>query len=594
MTALSLATTRSLFGLDARAFHFENVAWHAGCAILVLLLLATATGQLARAFAAAALFAVHPVHVEAVAWALERKTLVAAFFGLAAALAYVSWTRRGGVARMVVVLALAALSVLAKPSVVALPGLLVALDVWPLRRFREAPLRRILEKLPVAVVCGALAVVVASTTTVPESEGRPLALRLANALVSVFQHLGHLAWPSGLAVYYPFPDSIPAVTVALALAAFAGVSFAAVKLRTRAPYLLAGWAWFVLALLPTLGVIQPGRWPGYADRYAYVAAVGLAFVVAWGVADLAGRARGAAPALGAIAVLALAAVTARQLTYWRDTVSLFARAVTFAPESGYVHYIYGTALARAGRADDGIAHLSTAVRLEPTPLAYGNLAAALADQGRYEESAAAASAALRLDPNDAEAHYNLGRAYSFTGRYDEAVAEYRSALAAARTPHLGALTNLGGALNRLGRFDETVATLERDGVRRRLPGGPLQPRRRVRGAARPPRRPRAGRAARALAAPRRRASRRSSPRRAAAARRRRDGHADELRIAQLVHVPDPAHRHRVHARLEGDAGRRTPGTARPRGTRRSGRRTARGWSSRAAGGASLGSRYQSS
>jgi Tfp pilus assembly protein PilF len=467
VTALSLATTRSLFGLDARGFHFENVAWHAGCAILVLLLLATVTGQLARAFAAAALFAVHPVHVEAVAWALERKTLVAAFFGLAAALAYVSWTRRGGVARMVVVLALAALSMLAKPSVVALPGLLVALDVWPLRRFWEAPLRRLLEKLPVALVCGALAVVIASTTTVPESEGRPLALRLANALVSVFQHLGHLAWPSGLAVYYPFPDTIPAVTVALALAASAGVSFAAVKLRTRAPYLLAGWAWFVLALLPTLGVIQPGRWPGYADRYAYVPAIGLAFVVAWGVADLAGRARGAAPALGAIAVLALAAVTARQLTFWRDTVSLFARAVTFAPESGYVHYIYGTALARAGRADEGIAHLATAVRLEPTPLAYGNLAAALADQGRYEESAAAALAALRLDPNDAEAHYNLGRAYSFTARYDEAVAEYRSTLA--RTPHLGALTNLGGALNRLGRFDETVATLEREGSVAALP-----------------------------------------------------------------------------------------------------------------------------
>jgi Flp pilus assembly protein TadD len=160
-------------------------------------------------------------------------------------------------------------------------------------------------------------------------------------------------------------------------------------------------------------------------------------------------------------VLALAAVTARQLGFWRDTVSLFARAVTIAPESGYVHYIYGTALARAGQVEEGIAHLTTAVRLEPTPLAYGNLAAALADQGRYEESATAASAALRLDPNDAEAHYNLGRAYAFIGQLEEAVTEYRSALAATRAPHPGALANLGGALNRLGRFDETIVTLER-------------------------------------------------------------------------------------------------------------------------------------
>lgn len=463
VTALSLATTRTLFGLTARAFLFENVAWHAGCAILVLLLLAATTGHLARAFAAAALFAVHPVHVEAVAWALERKTLVAAFFGLAAALVYASWARRGGAARMGLVLAFAALSVLAKPSVVALPGLLLALDVWPLRRLREAPLRRVLEKLPVAAVCGALALLVTSTATVPESEGRPLPLRLANALVSTFQHLAHLAWPAGLNVYYPFPDSIPAVAVVLALLAFVGLSLVAVKLRARVPYLLAGWAWFVLALLPTLGVIQPGRWPGYADRYAYVAAVGVAFTVAWGVAELAGRVRGAAPVAGAIAVLALAGVTARQVTYWRDTVTLFARAVEYVPESGYVHYVYGTALARAGRLDEGIAHLATAVRLEPTPLAFGNLAAALADGGRYEESAAAAVEALRLDPKDVEAHYNLGRAYSFTGRYDEAVAEYRSTLAVARTPHLGALTNLGGALNRLGRFDETIATLEREG-----------------------------------------------------------------------------------------------------------------------------------
>lgn len=464
VTMLSFAVDRAVFGYDPAAFHLENVAWHAAAALVLLAVLVETTGALGRSFVAAALFAVHPINVESVAWAVERRNVLAAFFGLAAVLAYVHAARGRRAIWHAAVLACAAVSLLAKALLLPLPLLLLALDVWPLRRVGSVPLRRLVgEKLPLAALCAGVAVVVSlSIAPFRAVQPPPLSLRLANAVVAPVRQLAHAAVPVALSPFYEYPRAIPAWQLIGALLVLGALVFAAWRLRERAPYLLAGGGWFVAALAPTLGLVQAGAWPALADRHAYVAVIGVLVAATWGAASLlSSRPAAARIALAAVAIGAVTVLTALQVPLWRDTVTLLRRAVQTAPTSAHVRYALGSALVRATppQLAEGIEHLELAARLDPADhLARENLGIALGQAGLTERGIESLAAAIRLAPDHARAHAALGKLLLDAERYDDAAASLRRALQLA--PGDGeAYINLGVALNRMGRFEETIAHL---------------------------------------------------------------------------------------------------------------------------------------
>ena len=429
LTVLSLAVDHALAGPSPAAHHLENLFWHLGAAVAVLLLFARTTGMFWRAAAVATLFAIHPITVESVAWAVERRNVLAGFFGLWSFFAYSEWVRRGSAWRYAASLLLFAASLLSKGLLLPGAAMLLALSFWPMER--PDLKRTLLEVVPFAAVSGAVAATVLYTLGADLPGEPPLLLRLENAAVLPFRQLLHLAWPVELSVYYPYPLEVPTWQWGLAGAALVAISGATFVLRRRAPYLLFGWAWFLAGLLPTLGLKQRGQWAALADRHVYVAALGIYAAGVWGVADLLRRwHRLLAPALAAAVALALVPLTLRQVSFWRDTVSLFRRAD-----------------AVADRPDEFIK--------------YG-LGKALADGGGYEEGEDYLLQAVALAPTHYEACFSLGRAYLLDGqgRYGLA-AEYLGRAIRLYPAHVGARATLGSALNRLGRYSETVTLLER-------------------------------------------------------------------------------------------------------------------------------------
>ena len=427
LTVLSFAVDHALFGASPVASHLENLLWHLLTALAVFLLLQRATGEFWRASAVAALFALHPIAVESVAWATERRTVLSAFLGLSSFLAYSEWARRGGRLRYAAALLLFAASLLAKGLLLPGAALLLALDFWPLRR--SAWKRSVLEVVPFGAISAAVAATVLYTLGAGAGGEPPLGLRLENAAVLPLRQLFHLAWPVRLGPYYPYPLEVPAWQWSLSAAALLGVSGAALRLRRRAPYLLFGWIWFLAALAPTLGLKQGGQWAALADRHAYVASVGIFAAAAWGVADLARRRRAVAAGLGAAAAVFLAAVTARQVGFWRDSVALFERADEVAD-----------------RADPRIKF---------------GLGKSLVNAGQFEEGEAFLSQAIALSPGHYDAYFCLGRAYLIDGKgRDERAAELLARAIRLHPAHAAARAKLGTALNRMGRFTDTIAVLK--------------------------------------------------------------------------------------------------------------------------------------
>jgi len=428
LTVVSLAADHAIFGSNPLGYHLENLFWHLATSLVVLALFYRATREFWRAVAVAALFATHPIAVESVGWAIERRAVLAGFLGLASFLAYSEWTRRRVPWRYLASLLLFAGSLLAKGLLLPGAAMLLAFNFWPLRRSDWK--RSILEAIPFAAIGIAVGGAVLHTIG-PDLPGEPpLSLRLENALVLPFRQLLHLAWPLDLGVYYPYPLQVPAWQWVLAGAGWLAISAGAFALRRRAPYLLFGWAWFVVALLPTLGLKQRGQWAALADRHAYLAALGAYAAAVWGVADLARRGhRFLAPALAGVALVALSALTVRQVGFWKDTVTLFARAdeVADRPDE-YVKY---------------------------------GLGKALVDEGRFEEGEAFLRQAIAIAPTHYEACYALGRAYLLDGKGRDAMAaEFLRSAIYLDPKHVGARATLGSALNRLGRYSDTVALLE--------------------------------------------------------------------------------------------------------------------------------------
>jgi protein O-mannosyl-transferase len=489
LTWLSHMLDVQLYGLDAGAHHLTNLLFHIGNTLLLFGLLHRMTGALGRSAFVAGLFAVHPLHVESVAWVAERKDVLSTLFWMLTLWAYIEYVKRPDLRqssrrRYAAVLLFFALGLMAKQMLVTLPLVLLLLDFWPLGRVGIgpnpaggwAPARDgwatagclVSEKLPLL----ALAVASSIATFVIHQRGGaviilsaiPLQLRIENALVSYVVYIGKMLWPAGLAVLYPYPQSLSAWSVAVAFVTLTGISVAVIWAAPRRPYLPVGWFWYLGTLVPVIGLIQVGD-QTIADRYTYIPLIGLFIIVAWGAPDLLVRwplrrvvlPKIALPAAACLVILACAITARGQLEYWEDSTTLWTHTLAVTTRNNIAHNNLGATLADQGKTDEAIAHYSEALRIKSDYAdAHNNLGVALADQGKFDEAIAHYSEALRIKPGYSDAHSNLGIALADQGNLDEAIAQFTEALRI-NPDSAKAHNNLGVALASQGKLDEAIA-----------------------------------------------------------------------------------------------------------------------------------------
>jgi Flp pilus assembly protein TadD len=479
VTWLSHMLDVQLYGMNAGPQHVTSLLIHILNALLLFGLLYRMTGAWGRSMFVAGLFAVHPLHVESVAWISERKDVLSTLFWMLAMWAYVAYVRRPGLWRYLLVVLWFGLGLMAKPMLVTLPFVLLLLDVWPLRRVdlgggagrsglaalrRQGPglLRLLREKLPLF----ALAAISSVVTLLAQRhegaifglEGLPLGLRLANALASYLAYIGKMLWPVRLAAFYPIPTSTPIWQASLGALVLIGVTVLAIRAGRRRAYFLVGWLWYVGTLIPVIGLVQVGN-QSMADRYTYVPLIGLFLIIAWGAAELAARWRPSRLALPVAAVcvgLACAAVARAQVRYWGDGIALWEHALDVTDDNAKAQDNLGVALDHQGRFDEAVQHLVEAVRLKPDVAeTHDNLGVALAHQGKLDEAVQHLVEAVRLKPDYAEAQNNLGLALMYQGKLDEAVQHLVEAVRL--NPDVAeAQNNLGVALAHQGKLDEAV------------------------------------------------------------------------------------------------------------------------------------------
>ena len=434
VTRLSLLLDFKLFGLSPGIYHAENLMIHSLAAVLLFGFLKHATRARWPSAFVALVFALHPLHVESAAWIAERKDVLCAMFWFAAMWVWVGYTEKPGVGRYISALALFSLGLMAKPMIVTLPFLLMLLDVWPLRR---APRwRLVVEKLP--FVAGSLAVMAITIIAqgnwgaIQTVERFPLLLRFSNALITVAIYVGDTLWPVRLWNPYVYPESVPGWQVAAAAAGIVAVSGVALWQARVRPYLVVGWMWLLVSLAPVIGLVQVGQ-QARADRYMYVPMVGLAIMATWGIAEIAERRAALAPwvtAIGAAVCLALAVRTSQQVSYWRDSGTLFRHAIAMDNRNHVAWLILGRALeADSLHRLEAIASYRNGIQIKPDDAGlHSTLGAALCRANRCEEGMAEYHEALRLDPTQTGPHTDLGEELLKLGRQDEAMAEFETAL----------------------------------------------------------------------------------------------------------------------------------------------------------------------
>jgi len=473
LTWISLMADSHLYRSNPSGYHWTNLLLHLASTISIFLLLRWMTGSLWRSAFVAALFAVHPLNVEPVSWVAARKDVLSAFFWILTLAAYGYYARGPALSRYGIVVAVFSLGLMAKPTLVTMPIIMILIDVWPLGRLRwgkrgqPAPPssafgtetitlpRALAEKIPLVV----LSVLVGLVTVYSEQkigalkslDAYPLDVRTTNALVSYLLYIGKLLWPENLAVHYPHPGAWSPWMATGAALVLAGLSFLILRRRYSSPYLAVGWLWYLISLFPVIGLIQIGS-HAMADRYAYIPSIGLFIMVSWGSAELVSlrpKIRGVIAAAAAVSVLVLGVVSARQLPHWENAVTVFRRAASVSPENALVQNNLGAALMRRGEAASALPHLEAALRLQPRyPEAAFNLGVALADLGRFDDALAWYGRAIEMNPKYSEAMNNTGVILASQGRFAEAAAQFHLALSI-RPDYADARNNYERALKNL-------------------------------------------------------------------------------------------------------------------------------------------------
>ena len=441
LTTITHMLDCQLYGLNAGWHHFTNVLLHCLAVVLLFVALQQMTGALWRSAFVAAVFAVHPLHVESVAWIAERKDVLSAVFFMLTLLAYLHYTRAPSIGRYLTVALVVALGLMSKPMLVTIPFVLLLLDYWPLRRFEARKsrtgrqlLRLILEKIPLIVLAA-----VSSTITVLAQRGAigwteqlPISERVTNALVAYVIYIRQMFWPAALAVFYPHPENrLPVWEVNLALIILVGITLAALLFRKRAPYFVTGWLWYLGMLVPVIGLVQVG-WQGHADRYTYLPQIGLYIAVTWAVSDWSRSWRFQRIILGtatALIVGALSWCAWLQTSYWRDSETLFTRALAVTRNNDVALNNLGIIFLDKGQLDEAISKLQAAINLRPENApAHDNLAKALLKKGQVTEAMVQYRKFLELEPANVEARNTLGTALIQQGHVREAIDQWQEAL----------------------------------------------------------------------------------------------------------------------------------------------------------------------
>src|ERR1035437_763600 len=495
------------YGLSPGGHHLTNILLHTTTAILLFLILRQMTGALWRSAFVAAVFAIHPLRVESVAWVAERKDVLSGVFFMLTIGAYARYAQRRsrvesssprsaasgsrepgarGVSALdySLLLLFFALGLMCKPMLVTLPLVLLLLDYWPLGRvtgsewrgagkkkgklstLNPQPSTLLLEKLPLLglAVASCAVTIFAQTKSILPFENMSLSLRVGNALISCVAYLGQMFWPSGLAVLYPFTAGGVGVSeVVLSLVLLAGISTGVFILRRRRPCFLTGWLWYLIMLAPVIGIVQVGA-QARADRYTYLPQIGLYLLLTWAAADLCAGWRHRRVVLGGgstIILMALIFCARAQTAYWRNSESLWTHTLACTSDNFIGHNNLGIALLKTGNVDEAMVHYQMALEINPDfAEAHNNLGNFLFQKGSVDEAMVHYQKALEINPDYAEAHYNLGYALLKMGNVDEAIAHLQKALQI-NPDYAEAHNNLGYALIQKGRVDEATAHFQK-------------------------------------------------------------------------------------------------------------------------------------
>jgi tetratricopeptide (TPR) repeat protein len=462
LTWLSHMLDCQLYGLHPGGHHLTNVLLHVATVILLFLLLRRLTGALWRGAFVAAVFAIHPLRVESVAWVAERKDVLSGLFFMLTIGAYVGYARRPwSLVRYGLVALLFAMGLMCKPMLVSLPLVLLLLDYWPLRR-AESARRLVMEKLPLLAISVAVCVVTLMTqhASARSTVSFSLALRMANALVSCMVYLGQMMCPRGLAVLYPYPrDGFPAWEVAAAGTLLASLSAIAWWQRRKQPWIWIGWLWYLVMLLPVIGIIHVGP-QAHADRFTYLPQIGIYAAITWLVAEWAAKLHASRAAVAVLATATLGVLficTWKQTGYWKNSETLWNHALECTTGNYVAYNNLGVILDHQGKVDEAITQYQSALQINPGfSEAHANLGIAFRHKGNDDEAITQYQTALQLNPGYALARNSLGNSLRRKGKEDEAMIQYQMALQI-NPGYAEAHKNLASLLLQKGKVDEAIA-----------------------------------------------------------------------------------------------------------------------------------------
>jgi tetratricopeptide (TPR) repeat protein len=493
LTTLTHMLDCQLYGLKASGHHFTNVVLHTLAVVLLFLVLGKMTGALWPSAFVAAIFAIHPLGAESVAWIAERKDVLSGVFFMLTLAAYLRYVRKRSFVSYLLVALVFALGLMSKPMLVTLPFVLLLLDYWPLRRFaaqasqknnvkplhwwerQSIPWKLVWEKIPLLVLavisCG-IALVLQAKALSPIAIV-PLWVRVYNALVSYVVYIWQLLWPTRLAVFYPYPSGRLSIWVpAFAIAVLFAVTYSAWALRKQRPYLITGWLWYLIMLVPVIGLVQVGT-QARADRYTYLPQIGLYVAATWVVMDLSASWRHRRQILSILATAVVILLTWRariQTSYWKNSESIWTRTLAVTSNNAFAHRSLGYLLLKNGQLDDAISHLQEALKIWPdfsqgrsspgNARVHYNLAAAFFKKGRVGEAISHYQIALQLRPDYADVHDRLASLLWQEGQIDQAIENWQKTLSTdPNDPRVH--TSLGTALMRKGLVGEAIAHYEK-------------------------------------------------------------------------------------------------------------------------------------
>ena len=507
LTWLSHMLDCQIYGLNPGGHHFTSVFFHILNSILLFLIFKRMTGAFWKSAFVAALFALHPLHVESVAWVAERKDVLSTFFWMLTMGAYILYVENPGIKKYLLTALFFALGLMAKPMLITLPFVLLVLDYWPLSRFQvknldtaqhsegkpqkdtkskkrksrkrsaknAAQAKKIVksayqwslayplvwEKIPLFVLAAVSSIVTlfAQQRAVGSLEAFPITARIFNAFVSYLSYIGKMILPNNLAVLYPHPGMPPVWQISGACLLLIFISFMAVKTVRRYPYFAVGWLWYLGTLVPVIGLVQVGS-QAMADRYTYIPLTGIFIIIAWGIPGLIAGWQYKKEGLAGVSATLLSilmVITWFQLRHWNNTITLFKHAINVTENNSIAHNNLGNALKNQGSVSEAIKHYTEALRIRPNyAKAHNNLGNALKNQGKIPEAISHYYEALRINSDYAFAHYNLGNALKNQGKIPEAIKHYTEALRI-RPNYAKAHNNLGNAFADQGKIPESIS-----------------------------------------------------------------------------------------------------------------------------------------